>query len=245
MTAPKPWSDPDTDATSLERALLAAGRDRRMPEADRRASLARLTSAVHAGGLEPSAAPPTATSTSPSLFATPLAKGLVVSAGIAALATVGLLLPRPRSAQPTPPAEKPSTAAPRTVGTATSASDTPREATRSPPVAVGAPSASSAVRGAEQASRAVAETRLREESLLVLEVRRTLRAGDPARALARLTEAESTFGRGGLGQEREALMIEALFASGRTAVAARRAEAFLRAFPKSPHAERVRHLAGL
>jgi hypothetical protein len=44
-------------------------------------------------------------------------------------------------------------------------------------------------------------------------------------------------------QEREALTIEALARTGRRAEANRRAEAFLRAFPGSPHAAAVRELA--
>jgi hypothetical protein len=40
-------------------------------------------------------------------------------------------------------------------------------------------------------------------------------------------------------QEREALSISALSATGKTLEAAARARAFLRAFPNSPHAARV------
>lgn len=84
---------------------------------------------------------------------------------------------------------------------------------------------------------------LREESLLVAEARKALRSGRPAEALRLLEGARAKFEGGALAQEREVLAIEALAESGRRAEAASRAEAFLRLFPHSPHADRVRALA--
>jgi hypothetical protein len=46
-----------------------------------------------------------------------------------------------------------------------------------------------------------------------------------------------------LGQEREALTIEALAKSGQSALARRRAEAFLRVHPSSPYVADVRRIA--
>jgi hypothetical protein len=86
----------------------------------------------------------------------------------------------------------------------------------------------------------VRETQLREESLSVLEIRRVLRAGDATAALGLLERARVRFPHPVLGQEREALTIEALARSGAAEVAERRASAFLRAYPKSPYAADVR-----
>ena len=94
------------------------------------------------------------------------------------------------------------------------------------------------------ASPASSSSLLREESLAVLEVRRALRAGDAALALRQLGEMETRFPRAALVQEREALMVEALASSGARALAERRAQAFLRRYPKSPYAADVERHAG-
>src|SRR5690349_10276906 len=150
MTEPKLWSDPATDATSLERTLLAAGRHRRMPDADRRAGLERLASILHAPGLQPSPAPAPAAPASPSLFATPLAKGLVVCAGIAALATTGLLLRRARPSEPVAPTAP---AAARATAVSPSVVDGPPAATSAvtTPLSAAPPGPSTAVGGAAPA----------------------------------------------------------------------------------------------
>ena len=77
---------------------------------------------------------------------------------------------------------------------------------------------------------------------MILGARRLLRAGDPAGALTLLDAARTRFPDGGLVQEREALTIEALVRSGQRALATKRAEAFLRDYPKSPHGADVRSL---
>jgi len=87
------------------------------------------------------------------------------------------------------------------------------------------------------------ETTLRDESLAVLEARRTLRSGDAAQALRLLDQARQRFPKGALGQEREALTIEALAKSGNAASAKRRAQAFLHAYPKSPYAADLQSIA--
>ena len=75
---------------------------------------------------------------------------------------------------------------------------------------------------------------------MILDARRVLRAGDPARALTLLDAARARFPDGILAQEREALTIEALVRSGQRSVATKHAEAFLREYPKSPHGADVR-----
>ena len=96
------------------------------------------------------------------------------------------------------------------------------------------------------ATKEVAEnaraSQLREESEMILGARRVLRAGDPLRALTLLDAARARFPEGILVQEREALSIEALVRSGQRALATKRAEAFLRAYPKSPHGADVKRV---
>jgi hypothetical protein len=77
-----------------------------------------------------------------------------------------------------------------------------------------------------------------EEYRLLREARRAL-STDPARALALAEEHASRFSGGMLGQEREAIAIEALSRLGRTGQASSRAQAFLRRFPNSPYRNRI------
>jgi hypothetical protein len=80
----------------------------------------------------------------------------------------------------------------------------------------------------------------RWESAWVARARAELRAGRPADALRTLAEIQGRVSGGVLGQEREALTIEALAASGQRSAASQRAIAFVERFPNSPHASRVR-----
>jgi hypothetical protein len=79
----------------------------------------------------------------------------------------------------------------------------------------------------------------RWESAQVARARAQLRAGQPSQALQTLSEIQARVPGGVLGQEREALAIEALAASGQRSEASRRAAAFLDRFPNSPHASRI------
>jgi hypothetical protein len=83
------------------------------------------------------------------------------------------------------------------------------------------------------------ESRLRDERRMLGEARNVLRGGQAAQAIQKLDEMRERFPDGVLAQEREALAIEALARTGRREAAAARAEAFLRAYPKSPHRQRI------
>lgn len=87
-------------------------------------------------------------------------------------------------------------------------------------------------------------SQLQEESRQLRDARAALRQGNPARALQLLDAASRQFPRPVMGQEREALTVEALEASGAHATAAARARAFVARFPDSPHADRLRKVAG-
>ncbi len=122
----------------------------------------------------------------------------------------------PAASAPAPSEEKPAAAAP----------------TDSAPLA---PAVASVQPESERAA-----SMLREESQALERARQALHGGDAVEALRRLNQMAARFPRGVLGQEREALTIEALAMSGQRAVASQRAAAFLRANPNSPHAARLR-----
>jgi hypothetical protein len=75
---------------------------------------------------------------------------------------------------------------------------------------------------------------------LIGEARDALRSGAGARALLLLDEHAHRYPAGALGEERDAMRIAALCALGRVAESRAAASQFLRAFPESPHAARVR-----
>jgi len=80
------------------------------------------------------------------------------------------------------------------------------------------------------------------EALALASARARLRGGDAAASLTQLSALERDFPRGLLVQERDALTIEALRATGQLALARARAAAFLARFPGSPHAESARRV---
>ena len=110
---------------------------------------------------------------------------------------------------------------------------------------IDAPSASRQVPTLPESMQAAISTNARDESLLISGARSTLRAGNAASALQLLDHAASRFPQGVLVQEREALRIEALVALGRTGEARARAQAFITAYPNSPHLGRVRPLTNI
>ncbi|MET0595191.1 MAG: hypothetical protein ABW133_21000 [Polyangiaceae bacterium] len=98
---------------------------------------------------------------------------------------------------------------------------------------------------AQEPTELRAASRLREESAAILAAREALLAGRPSDSLRQLERARAEFPGGALAEEREALRVRALIAAGDRAGARDRGDAFLRAFPKSPHAAEIRALLGL
>jgi outer membrane protein assembly factor BamD (BamD/ComL family) len=94
----------------------------------------------------------------------------------------------------------------------------------------------------EASNRAAISSRdpLREESTLLERARAELRGGHPRSAQATLLRLEHQFPKGGLTQEREVLLIEALAARGNARAAARDAQSFIATHPESPHAVPLR-----
>jgi hypothetical protein len=107
-----------------------------------------------------------------------------------------------------------------------------------------APNALHALKASERVPAPVASSDAREESRVVAAARDALRSGDSAGALSLLAQARQRFGAGVLGQEREALLIEALAKSGQGAAARVHGQAFLKNYANSPYAARVRQLVG-
>ena len=83
-----------------------------------------------------------------------------------------------------------------------------------------------------------------EESRAVTDARNALRGGNSSSALSILSQAQQRFGNGVLGQEREALTVEALAKSGQSAAARARGQVFLKNYANSPYSARIRTLIG-
>ena len=81
---------------------------------------------------------------------------------------------------------------------------------------------------------------LMAELALVREARHALRVDRPARALELLDAHARAYPAGQMREDRQALRIEALCAAGKAPQARAEAALFLRAFPGSAHAQRVR-----
>ncbi len=134
-------------------------------------------------------------------------------------------IPAPTTDRQPPSSKRPSASSPRALASV---------AEPAPPTQLPAAASSAAI-----APSATLDA-LREESALLAAARAAVRRGDSRAALTDLEIARSRFPNGALLQEREVLTIEALAQNGQSEEASRRAAAFLRAFPSTPHAARVR-----
>jgi hypothetical protein len=95
----------------------------------------------------------------------------------------------------------------------------------------------------KQGDTSSSASKLVEEAAAVQQARKTLAQGNPSGALSILSQLDKDIPRGGLGQERAILSIEALAASGQKSRAAQLANAFLAANPTSPYGDRARRHA--
>ncbi len=98
-----------------------------------------------------------------------------------------------------------------------------------------AASDSTAKPSAEQRRR----DQLSAESSLLTQARAELRKGDARGAQQVLNKLQAQFPKGMLGQEREVLAIEVLAARGNATAAKHRAQAFIAAYPESPHSAQL------
>jgi hypothetical protein len=236
MSDPTHLTDEGGDATELERELLLAAREVGLSAAEKRAIWAGV--ALQALPALPLSVAPSGAVAKVSLSLSPWLKGLLVVAGLGGL-SAGIYRFARAPAAPSAPS-----AIASAQGLAVQPSPSGAPAVNAPAaLPSAAPLEAASTASAPNASRDVSpvesKSALREESLAVLEIRRTLRAGDANGALRLLEQARQHFPRGALSQEREALSIEALAKSGAHDAAARQADAFLRAHPKSPYAADV------
>lgn len=94
--------------------------------------------------------------------------------------------------------------------------------------------------GTSSAQRATPEDSLLEEARLLGEVQKALGGGRVADALSRLSEYDARFPRGSLRVEAEAARVLALCQGGSSGPGRAAAERFLKRYPASPAASRVR-----
>ncbi len=216
------------DATELEARLLVAGQDQRLPGTERRAIWSGIAAVLPA-----KAAAQVGASTLLGAFGANIVKGIVAIALLG-----GSVVASYRGLRPSRPAGAPAESGHVARAIVSIAASTDRAEFGEAPTP---PASKSEQRAVEQHAPVAppvmssATSQLAEESLAVLAIRQALRSGNYGLALKLLDEARGRFPRGALGQEREALMIEALAQSGARAVAEKRALAFLRAYPKSPY----------
>lgn len=231
MNDPKHMTDEGSEATDFERELLEAAQGVRMAPREKQAIWAAIALAAAPTALVGSAAASTATSGKAALGSSSLLKGVLIALGVGGASLGGYWLTRPAAPDPAP-AHAPLVAVP--------VASTWAEPSIEPPV-VEAPreTAPIPVVVPSTANTRDVKSALRDESAAVLEIRRTLRAGDAGAALRLLEQARLRFPRGALSQEREALAIEALAKTGAKASASRRARLFLEHHPSSPYAADV------
>jgi len=235
MTDPKYLTDSGSEASDFERELLQAAQGVRLTPGEKQAIWADIAvQALPLAAATPSAAPAAATSKA-ALSLGPLLKGLLVAVGVSGLSAGGYWLNR-ASTTKAPQARASAALAP---SASHEGADTPAKEPAAEAKSPAAVSASAAIPAPTNHEPSTSKSALRDESSAVLEIRRTLRAGDASGALRLLEQARQRFPKGALSQEREALSIEALAKSGANAAAARRAQAFLHAYPKSPYASDV------
>ena len=246
MSDPKRWVDEDGGSSALEQELLRAGQSERMPLDQKKRRWAAIAEQAALSAAASAPAPRGGAGTSGA------ASGLAKGGWVKSLSTLALLAgagagawavshrgPRePTAAHASAPTTR--IAAPLAAPGAGAAVGSAHSAPAAKETALeAAPSPKSAPVVPGHTVVPAQNSRLAEEARTVLDARTELERGNPAAALHLLEAARVDFPNGSLGQEREALAIEALAASGRKDAASVRARAFLRRFPGSPHASNV------
>ncbi|MEO8900172.1 MAG: hypothetical protein ABI488_01145 [Polyangiaceae bacterium] len=254
MSGAKYLTDEGSEATAFERELLRAGQGAGMSAHDKQAvwagiALSCLPVAGASAAAGSAASKGAVAGAKLGLGLTPLVKGLLLVSGLGGISAGAYFVVRApaRAAEYAVVAPSvPLVAAGReALGGVSPAVAEPAIAPDSEPPLVASgvamssalPSASAAPGRAAVAT--VSATALSDESAAVLGIRAALRAGDPSGALRLLEQARLRFPHGALGQEREALTVQALAKSGNRKAASRNAVAFLRAHPTSPYASDV------
>jgi hypothetical protein len=278
--------DATSEASELERKVLASGLDAEPPPGAEQAVWRTLAAGLVPPGVPDAAsapvAPPAASAAAAAKLSgtatlVALGKGFALGVGVSlAAAGVGRFERAPaKEVEPAVAApvarDTPAVAAPQQVNPHPELPETPESPvvarfSGTPPVASSSaeptlplatatvPSSPVEARGpgsssvaafpladGQAASRA---SRLEEEAAMLRRARAELRGGRLAEAFATLEASRERFSLPELAQEREALLIELLYRSGQRASAGEKARSFLSRYPESPHAAKVRSIAG-
>ena len=251
MNDPKYLTDEGSEATDFERELLLAGQGAGLSAPDKQAiwtGVALQCLPVAGGAAAGAAASKGAVAAKLGLGLTPLVKGLLIVAGLGGISGLAYVVVRaaehgrPAPAAPHAPviaAGREASAAQSPAGAEPVIAPDPEPALVASAVTLPSAPPSASVAPGHAAAASESASALGDESAAVLAIRGALRAGDARSALRLLEQARLKFPHGALGQEREALTVEALAKAGNMKAASRKAEAFLRAHPTSPYASDV------
>jgi len=237
----------------LEADLLRAGKDVSLSPAAQARLLAALgvTAGVTAAG---------EAAASTGLFGKLLAsKGALVAASMVSLGAIGAGVYFARGTEPTsdrPPSalqQRPAEPAQPTPATATDSLPTATDKASAQSDNVAGLNGSAALNSSAVSNNSAqprtsprkvdAHAGLRDELALLEAVSRATKAGNGALALSHSQEYKRRFPRGKLALEAQVLHIEALALAGNRAEASRLAESFLKRYPDSPVAARIRRFA--
>jgi hypothetical protein len=252
MSSPKRWLDGGDELSPEERRALGADLDRQAPPRAKhavRAGLALKLSAASAAAAAPGVLRASAQQgAAAKLVSLSLLKSVAIGFGISAGVGVAFTLSarhevaKPSASATARPAPAPvsthdftapvDSGAPSPSPPSSPPSDVPQHHALRRTVAREA--------GAEPPARTTAAA---SESQRVAQARTLLRGGHASAALTVLQNLERDEPNGLLGQEREALSIQALAALGRRDAARTRASVFAQRYPASPHINAVRRAA--
>lgn len=221
------WLEADSDASDELRELLGSAGDDD-PSSEELGGLGARLGPL----LETAPAAPSAASALPSTLPLRLRLGI----GIGLLGAAGILYTALR------PTEVP-TLERGLASTSRHEIPTERAAAIRPPTPTPAPT--SEPRRVAPKPSASAPAPVESEILMLERAHSALRSGRAADALGVTLEHTRAYPRGKLSQEREVIAIEALTRLGRRSEAGARGEAFIRFFPTSSHARRVRSILGI
>lgn len=239
---PKRWLSEGSDASPYERELLSSVRDVRPPAHAREQAWQGIAASLAAGAVTVSVAPTAAAATS---AAVAVAKTTLLTKAVLTLAAGGIAAGGYLATREALPHAAPTRAhqhhAPAPIAPPTVSSPTVEPVAPVTPLETAAPQPIAPRKNGTK-SEAKGKDLLTAESAQLTRARAALRSGDAAGAERVLARMAVDFPRGVLAQEREVLAIEVLAAQGDGAAATRRARAFAKAYPGSPHSTRLRAL---
>jgi Outer membrane lipoprotein len=245
MRDPERLLSPASDADELERELLAGAGSVAPPAHARDEVWRKLTPQIAAAAAATGSLAAGSAAAKAGVFGSlapkTLAAKLAWSVAAGGLVVSGYFVQQRLSApEPTAAPSRPAAPAPRVEPARAQVEDEAAQApctgdrANEPPCV-----ANTAPARAKRPEPAANSDRLRAESALLAAARAELRGGDPAAAQRTLERLATRFPRGVLHQERDVLAIEVLAARGEREAAARRAATFIRAYPESPHRDKV------